>query len=269
MDGRPLKRCASRVFLLEVYSLLNQAGLVADILLAHGANQFRHQAEYIPLVFSIASTVLLSAGMITWWRRGANPLWHWLGGLVGAGSVLVGIAGLVYHLESQFFTEWTIASLVYTAPFAAPLAYTGLGLLILLNRFEDWRSPQWQKWVLVMALGGFGGNFVFSLADHAQNGFFRWEEWISVAAAAFAVGFLFPTVFVRVGTSYYRLLLAVMGIEIGVGVLGFVYHSAGAVFGLGPDVLSNVLYEAPILAPLLFADLALLVALAIFGGTKY
>ena len=45
-------------------------------------------------------------------------------------------------------------------------------------------------WVTFFALGGFAGNFVLSLCDHAQNGFFAASEWIPVVAGATAVGFL-------------------------------------------------------------------------------
>ena len=45
--------------------------------------------------------------------------------VVGYASIAVGLAGVAYHLNSQFFSQWTIRSLVYTAPFAAPVAYAG------------------------------------------------------------------------------------------------------------------------------------------------
>ena len=49
------------------------------------------------------------------------------------------------------------------SPFAAPLAYTGLGLLLIANRLVDPQSPEWAYWILLLALSGFIGNFVFSL----------------------------------------------------------------------------------------------------------
>ena len=42
----------------------------------------------------------------------------------------------------------------------------------------------------LLALGGFFGNFVLSLTDHAANGFFARTEWIPVISSAFATGFL-------------------------------------------------------------------------------
>ncbi len=80
--------------------------------------------------------------------------------VVGGVSVAIGIVGLIYHLKSQFFEELTIKSLVYTAPFAAPLSYSGIGFLLLLNRMVAPNTDEWRRWVIFMAFGGFVGNFV-------------------------------------------------------------------------------------------------------------
>src|SRR6185295_13640888 len=123
-----------------------------------------------------------------WQERAA--VWRDMGYLVGWLSVSIGLVGVVLHLDSHFFYERTIRTLVYAAPFAAPLAYTGLGLLLIINRMLDANTGEWSLWVLLMALGGFAGNFIFSLTDHAQNGFFYPMEWVPVISSAFAVGFL-------------------------------------------------------------------------------
>ena len=49
--------------------------------------------------------------------------WRDVGYMIGWLSVLVGLAGVLYHLESRFFLDRTLKSLTYAAPFAAPLAY--------------------------------------------------------------------------------------------------------------------------------------------------
>ena len=51
--------------------------------------------------------------------------------------MLVGLSGVIFHLESRFFYERTLRSLTYSAPFAAPLAYTGLGFLLIMNRMVE------------------------------------------------------------------------------------------------------------------------------------
>ena len=117
---------------VELFVLFNLGGLAPDIFLAHSTNSFHSRAEYVPLVFSLAAPALLMPAM---WAlaTGRMTLWRVLGNFTGWVSVFIGITGLVLHLKSQFFQEWTLASLVYTAPFAAPLAYTGIGLLLILN----------------------------------------------------------------------------------------------------------------------------------------
>ena len=87
--------------------------------------------------------------------------------------MVIGLTGVILHLDSQFFHARTLRSLTYAAPFAAPLAYTGLGLLLIVNRMVEPDDIEWAQWVLLLALGGFAGNFVFSLTDHAMNGFFN------------------------------------------------------------------------------------------------
>ena len=152
----------------------------------------------MPLVFSLAAPVILLPGHL-----GAGPgktvRLARARGISSAGvSVVIGIVGLVLHLESQFFQRWTLASLVYAAPFAAPLAYTGIGLLLIMNRMVDAGSREWPQWVIFLALGGFVGNFIFSVTDHAQNGFYRAIEWIPVVSSALAVGFLIVPLLMRV-----------------------------------------------------------------------
>ena len=247
---------------IEVFVLLNLAGLAPDIYLAHSTNSFRHPAEYVPLIFSLATPLALLPALIFLRTLSRPKPWRVLGYIVGWTAVVVGIAGLVMHLESQFFQERTLASLVYSAPFAAPLAYTGLGLLLIMNRMVPQETIEWPLWVLLLALGGFAGNFVFSLTDHAENGFFHRTEWIPVVSSAFAVGFLLVPLVTRIGRTYLLVSAGIMAIQAVVGVLGFYFHLAANIRAPGANVFDKLVYGAPVLAPLLFPDL---VALAFIG----
>jgi hypothetical protein len=243
---------------LEVFVLVNLAFLGPDIYLAHSTNSFRHPAEYIPFMFSLAAPVVLLIAILAlevWSRAGLSCF---LGFLVGAVAVGIGVAGLIWHLESRFFRELTLESLVYTAPFAAPLAYTGIGLLLIMNRMVDPESADWPRWVVLLALGGFVGNFIFSLADHAQNGFVHATEWIPVVSSAFAVGFLLVLFIAPVRRSFLALCAAVLLAQVAVGFLGFYYHATANLKGPSPDMVDNLIYGAPPLAPLLFPNLVLL-----------
>jgi hypothetical protein len=254
---------------LEGFALANLAFLSLDIYMAHSVNDFRHRAEYIPLYFSLgAPPVLLVAmiGLLAWSRE---QIWRVLGHLVGGTAVVVGVAGLVLHLEGRFFHERTLESLVYTAPFAAPLAYTGIGLLLIMNRMVDAESREWPLWVLLLALGGFVGNFIFSLADHAQNGFFYRTEWIPVASSAFAVGFLLAPFLVGVNRSFLLPFAAVLVVQAAVGLLGFYYHNAANLRGPSPRRWDNFIYGAPAMAPLLFPNLALLAFIGLWVWRRH
>ena len=109
---------------VELFALLNLGGLAADIFLAHSQNQFRRESEYVPLVFSILATLALAAVIPL--RRRMPAVWRDVGYLVGWLAVLVGLAGVVLHLDSRFFDERTIKSLVYAAPLP-----------------PRWRTPGW------------------------------------------------------------------------------------------------------------------------------
>lgn len=248
---------------LEGFVIVNIAFLTVDIYLAHLTNHFRRPAEYLPLYFSMTAPIVLLIGLTFGWRNAKSAVWRDLGFLVGWLAIAVGLAGVILHLRSGFFYQHTIKSLVYAAPFAAPLAYTGLGLLLLMNRMVDEHSSQWPYWVLLMALGGFLGNFVFSLTDHAQNGFFYWAEWAPVVSSALAVGFLAAPFFAPIGKGFLWLCAAVLLIQAVVGVIGFVLHNAANIASPGSSLLEKFVHGAPALAPLLFADLVLLAAIGL------
>lgn len=269
---------AEPIVLVQLFLVANLGFLAVDIAIAHAINAFAHPAEWIPVGFSIVATPLLIlalwlGGLRTgpglsgnpsapagWRRRIANVLAY----AIGWGSVLVGVAGLVFHLRSDFFEDATIKNLVYTAPFAAPLAYTGLGLLLILTRMVEAHSVEWARWVVLLAMGGFLGNFALSLADHAQNGFFHPAEWLSVIAAAAAVGVLLAAAMFPDDGRLIRFGFAVMAAQVLVGTLGFGLHALGNLQRPG-SFIDQFLHGSPVFAPLLFADLAVLGSLGLWS----
>jgi hypothetical protein len=251
---------------VELFVLLNFAGLGPDIFLAHSQNHFRRGSEYVPLVFSLVAAMSLT--IVLPLRHRWPAAWRDTGYLVGWLSVAVGLTGVVLHLDSGFFYERTIRSLTYAAPFAAPLAYTGLGLLLIINRMVEAEAPEWAQWVLLLALGGFAGNFVFSLTDHAQNGFFNAAEWIPVVSSAFAVGFLVVPFGISVNAPYLRLCGMVLAVQAVVGLAGFGFHVAADLHQPGVSVFEQVLSGAPPMAPLLFPNLVVLGCIGLWAMSR-
>jgi hypothetical protein len=249
---------------LEAFVIVNLGFLSLDIYLAHSVNRFAHDAEYIPLWFSLAAPPLLLVGLLLGECWGWKAVWRDVGYLVGWCAIAIGLVGVILHLDSRFFHERTIKSLVYAAPFAAPLAYTGLGLLLVMNRMVDRQSEAWPRWVLLMGLGGIVGNFIFSLTDHAQNGFYHKTEWIPVGSSALAVGFLATIYLTPVTRRYLALCAIVLAIQAAVGLLGFALHTRADVHGPSSETFDNFVFGAPALAPMLFPNLALLCGLGLW-----
>lgn len=253
-----------RPLLIELFAIANLTFLSLDVFLAHSINAFRDPAEWVPVASGVAGATVLGASLVLGGFDLRRAPARWAGYVVGFAAILLGIVGLFLHLRSSFFEQQTLKSLVYAAPFAAPLSFAGLGFLVLLNRSVAADSLAWGQWVLFFAWGGFVGNFALSLTDHAQNGFFDVREWIPVVAAALAVGFLF---FVMLRPADARLLAAtwaVLGLQGLVGLLGFVFHVLADLRAGGPHLFHDVLHGAPPFAPLLFADLAALAAIAVW-----
>jgi hypothetical protein len=245
---------------LEWFVVANLGFLGLDILIAHDENAFREKVEWAPILFSATAPLLLLPGAL---RIGRSSVTRAIDLAVGAGSIALGVLGMVFHLSSAFFVDRTIHSLVYSAPFVAPLAYVGVGLLLLLIRLEPADSLAVGEWALFLALGGFVGNFALSLLDHAQNGFFQVAEWVPVFAAAFACSFL-GVGLVRRARAVLRVCLVVCGLEAIVGIAGFVLHVTANLRRPSASFVDRFVHGAPAFAPLLFTNLALLAALAIW-----
>jgi hypothetical protein len=241
---------------VEIFVAFNFGGLVFDIYLAHSENAFRRSSEYIPLYFSAIAALALLGGLAL--RARTPAVWRDVGYLIGWLAVVIGLAGVLLHLDSQFFHARTLRSLTYAAPFAAPLAYTGLGLLLLVNRMIKADDIEWAQWVLLLALGGFAGNFVFSLTDHAMNGFFNPAEWVPVVSSAFAVSFLVVPFLMPVTGRFLMLCAAVLGIQALVGLTGVAFHWRAVWRQPGVTVFEQLLTGAPPMAPLLFPNLVIL-----------
>ena len=268
---------------VELFAAANLAFLAVDVYVAHSVNAFERGQEWVPVVLSAIAPLLLVVEWLVWRPALSRPDrrlragGYTLGLLVGWAAIAVGIAGMLFHLQSHFFEEQTIRNLVYTAPFVAPLAYTGIGLLLILDRTvwvqasactgqaEACPHIEWAQWVVFLALGGFVGNFVLSLADHAQNGFFNRGEWIPVVASALAVAFLLMLVLRPLDAALQRATLWLLGIETLTGIAGFSLHLRANMARPGETLWARFIYGAPIFAPLLFANLAILAAIGLWA----
>jgi hypothetical protein len=243
---------------IEWFVIANFAFLGVDIAIAHDANAFRQPAEWAPIVFSALAPWLLIPGAL---RIGSPRVTRPLDVVIGVTGIVLGVLGMAFHLSSAFFAERTLRSLVYSAPFVAPLAYVGVGLLLLLVRLESQDTMAVGQWSMFLALGGFVGNFVLSLLDHAQNSFFHPAEWVPVVAAAYGCSFL-AVALLGGRRSMLWACLGMCGVQAVVGVAGFALHVLSNANRSSPSLAKRFVFGAPAFAPLLFTNLAVLAALA-------
>ena len=75
---------------------------------------------------------------------------------------------------------------------------------------------------------------------------------------AIAVGFLAVPLVLRVSRQYIEVCAAVLVLQAGVGLWGFVLHAAGNLRGPSVHPFDNFIYGAPPMAPLLFPNLMVL-----------
>ena len=241
---------------IDLFIIINLSFLSVDIFFAHSVNDFSKKNEFLPLYFSLISSFFLGLELLINLKKQQNN--RLVSIIIGCSSIIIGIMGVYYHLHNSFFKLFTLKSLVYTAPFIAPLAYTGLGLLIIINSKVPPNSTKWSKGLILLGLGGFIGNYILSVCDHAQNGFFIFYEWIPVISSSIAVGFLSIVLIKKHSMKLINISILVMIIQIFIGLLGFYFHISAILSSDISDIFEKIIYNAPIFAPLLFVNLGLL-----------
>ncbi len=85
---------------------------------------------------------------------------------------------------------------------------------------------------------------------------------------ALAVGYLFVPLVLRVQPGFLRAGYALLAAEALTGLLGFGFHLRPVLTVTEPGLAERIIYGAPLFAPLLFTNLALLAALGLWALPK-
>ncbi len=250
---------------LLIFAASNFLFMGFDVALAHSYNRFADPREWYPIAYSAMGglTVLLYGVLREPGKLARSAFWimAWIG-------FSMGVAGLYLHLAHAAWHEVSLRSLVYAAPIAAPLSYSGVALIALTadGFFDCLKSVSRRQCLLLLVGAGFSGNLALTTLDHARNGFFRPEEWFSVAAAAFgAVVLLWAGASDKPSTrEEYFTILAALVLQIFTGLIGFVFHLYADWHNIMATVPDKIIFGAPIFAPLLFCDIAVLGIIAVF-----
>jgi hypothetical protein len=269
----------SRDQLMLLMAAINLIFLGIDIYLAHSISPTITPNEWIPIIFGpIAGALLLVAGLIALRNR---PVATVLATIVLLASIVVGLLGDYFHIMRAILPNApvgervTVDLLVWAPPLLGPLmfALVGLlgisaawiedppdsGILILLGR-RRLQLPYSKTRAYFFMIGmGCLATVISSVLDHARTHFANPWLWLPTAAGVFAA-----VVAVALGVlekprrSDLIIYSAAMVLLLFVGAIGALLHIDTNLIAEGTIVGERFIRGAPILAPLLFANMGLL-----------
>lgn len=255
----------SRDQMLLLLAAVNEIFLGIDTYLAHGANLTIRPHEWIPIIFGpVAGAGLLLAGLLALRRRSVASLLAT--GIFGA-SIVVGVLGAYLHLERGLLPDAppgqqvSIDLLVWAPPVLGPLVFTLVGvlgisaawieeppesgILRVLGMRLQLPYPKTQAYFYIVGMAALA-TVISSVLDHARLNFADPWLWLPTIAG------MFGTVTAVTLGAIDRPTRADLLIYMGAMLLLI------AVGGIGAVVVERFLRGAPVLAPLLFANVGLL-----------
>ena len=267
----------SRDQLFLLMAALNEYMLAVEIWLAHSISGTIRPDEWIPIVFGpIAGTFLLVAGLVNLRNR---TLAVWLAVPVYLVSIGVGLLGAWFHVYRAVL-PWApsgerinLGLLVWGPPVIAPLTFALVGMFglsalwvedppdsgtLALPRGLRLRLPfsKTRAYFFWVSLGMLA-TLVSSVLDHTHTNFSN--PWLWVPTTAGVAGTVVPLlmgILEKPTASDVRVYASFMTLIILVGVVGIFLHAQANLVVEGGVVGERFIRGAPLLAPMLFADIA-------------
>jgi hypothetical protein len=270
----PLSRDQSLLLLAAV----NEIFLGVDTYLAHGANLTIRPEEWIPIVFGpVAGVFLLLAGLLALRRRSLATL---LATGMFVVSIVVGALGAYLHLERGLLPDAppghrvSIDLLVWAPPVLGPMVFALIGilgisaawvedppesgLLHVFGKRLQLPYPKTQAYFYIVGMAALA-TVISSVLDHARLNFA--DPWLWLPTIAGIVGTVTAVTLGAIDQPRRADLLTYTGtmlLLIAVGVIGAALHVRANLTAQGTVVVERFLRGAPVLAPLLFANVGLL-----------
>lgn len=261
-----------------VLAAVNQIFLGIDIYLAHLADQKIQPGEWIPIVFGpAAGGLLLLAGALALWRRQPAAI---LATTVFVASIVVGLMGIYFHLiragaaTGPLTYRLTTRLLVWGPPFLGPLMFVLVALFgisavwredpadsgrLRLGKRLRLRLPLAKTDVYFLLVGSAAMvATVSAVFDHARTGWENANLWIPTIVGVFTAFVCYAMAVVRTprwgDLAIYAAAMAAMMVT---GLLGVWFHFNDNVTSRGIVVAERFIRGAPIMAPLLYANVGL------------
>lgn len=264
-----------------LFVALNEVIMGLETYLAHVLNGTLRWNEWIPVIGGplMGAALLLSLAL----AHRKMKVAHWLAGLCLTSSAVIGVLGTYFHLVRAIRPfaapgeRVTLALLVWGAPLLAPLTFVLVAVLGLIALSRDADSPgalghplfhrlpmpKDHAYFLLASLGALIAT-VSSIFDHLRGGFENPWLWVPTLTGIFATVVAFVLgVLTRPNRADLTVYTAAMGILLIVGPLGAVLHILFDLGVGGAIVIERFLRGAPVLAPMVFANMGLLGLLAL------
>jgi hypothetical protein len=255
----------------------NELMLAVEIYLAHSISGTLVPNEWIPIIFGPIAAVLLGiAGLISLRNR---PLALWIANPTLVASIVVGILGAYFHIIRAVLPfapageRVSISLVIWAPPVLGPLTFVLVGLLGLSAIWEEDPLDSgilhlFGKTHLQLPFSKTRGYFfltslgllatlISSVLDHARTSFTNPWLWVPAAAGVFGsvVALGIGVVEKPSRSDVWIYLITMLGIIL-VGITGSLLHILSNLSVDNTIVGERFIHGAPILAPLLFSDLA-------------
>lgn len=266
----------SRDQLMLLLAAVNEIFLGIDIYLAHSISGTIVPYEWIPIIYGpVAGAVLVVAGLIALRSR---PTATVLATIVLVGSIVVGLLGAYFHLMRAALPsgpegeQVTVRLLVWGPPVLGPLMFAFVGLWGLSAAWvEDppdsgrLRMPggrtlrlplsKTRAYFLMFSLAALS-TVLSSVLDHARTQFENPWLWVPTVVGTLAtiVGF-HMAVLERPHRYDVAIFLFTLALLVLTGLIGTVLHIDDSLTSRNAFVAERFIRGAPILAPLLFANI--------------
>ena len=285
---RRVARVASRDDLIFLLVAVNALMLGVETYLAHLISQTIRPNEWLPIVLGpVIGVALLLAFAL---RRRQQTISAVLAVIALASSVVVGLLGTFFHLQRAVLPAaplgqtTSLARLVWSPPVIAPLAFVligffglvaymrevpqGSGLLRLAGRVSV-RLPvsKMRAYFLLTCLGVLLAA-VSSVMDHVHTDFSNRWLWVPTLLGIF--GTVVTLLLGLIGKPTRSDVITFAGTMIAlllVGPLGVFFHVLSDLNAQHVVVVEQFIRGAPVLAPLVFSNMALFGLLVLIPQT--
>jgi hypothetical protein len=276
---RRLRIPFSRDQFMLLLAAVNLIVLGVDTYLAHDINGAIRGFEWIPIIFGPAAGVLLlAAGLVALRRR---MLANTVASLIFLACLVIAGLGSYFHLSRGLLIDSpggpaaTTLLMMYAPPLFSPATFALVGILVVS---AAWQEVPLESGILRLPVGlhltmpypktqayfFMTGMFVLATAvssvlDHARTNFTNPWLWLPTIIGMFAA---LVCLVMGALSNYTRAdlltFLVTMGLMIVVGLVGAYFHIERDLTDHGAFVSERFLRGAPMLAPLLFANMGLL-----------